>query len=308
MVKIITYNIRYGLGLDRRYDLDRIADTVGDADIIGLQEVERFWKRSGMIDQPDILGRRLKEFYWVYYPAFDVDAGERQENGTVLNRRRQFGPMLLSRWPILWSRGILLPKFNTVNSMNMDTGAIECVVDVPSGPLRVYNTHLSAVKSPKERLMQIDRLLEIHRNAKDSGAAWSGDGRYVDPVEAENYLQMDWSNGEPLPPMPADTVLMGDFNMIPESPEYLRIVGEALPVSGRSAHLDSFVDSWLVTQEKLGEAPTWWPDPPDRSPGHGLRLDYCFLSAGIGNKVKRAWVERSAQGGDHKPYCVELNL
>jgi endonuclease/exonuclease/phosphatase family metal-dependent hydrolase len=57
MVKIITYNNRYGLGLDRRYDLDRIADTVRDADIIGLQEVDRLWKRSGMTDQPDILGR-----------------------------------------------------------------------------------------------------------------------------------------------------------------------------------------------------------------------------------------------------------
>jgi len=50
LIKIITYNIRYGLGLDQRYDLDRIADTVRDADIIGLQEVERFWRRSGMID------------------------------------------------------------------------------------------------------------------------------------------------------------------------------------------------------------------------------------------------------------------
>jgi hypothetical protein len=105
---------------------------------------------------------RLKEFYWVYYPAFNVDASERQENGTVLNRRRQFGPMLLSRWPIIWSRSILLPKLNTLHSMNMDSGAIECVVDVPSGPLRIYTTHLSAVKSARERLMQIDRLLEIH--------------------------------------------------------------------------------------------------------------------------------------------------
>ena len=94
-MKIITYNIRYGLGLDKRYDLNRIADTVRNADIIGLQEVERFWKRSGMIDQPDILGRHLQKFYWVYCPAYDMNASERLENGTVLNRRRQFGPMLL---------------------------------------------------------------------------------------------------------------------------------------------------------------------------------------------------------------------
>lgn len=307
MIKIITYNIRYGLGLDQRYDLDRIADTVRDADIIGLQEVERFWRRSGMIDQPDILGRHLKEFYWVYCPAYDMDASECLGDETVLNRRRQFGPMLLSRWPIRWTRSIVFPKLGTMDSFNMDTGAIEGVVAAPSGPLRVYSLHLSAL-SPRERLMQIDQLLELHRNASNRAAAWSGDGVYTDPVEADNFLQMDWSNGEPQPPMPTDTLLMGDFNMVPESPEYNRIAGEIDPYFGRVAHLDDFVDSWRVAQEKMGEATSWWPDPPERSPGHGLRLDYCFLSPGLGRKVKRAWVDGSSQGSDHKPYCVELNL
>jgi endonuclease/exonuclease/phosphatase family metal-dependent hydrolase len=306
-VKITTYNIRYGLGLDQRYDLDRIADTVRDADIIGLQEVERFWKRSGMVDQPDILGQNLKEFYWVYCPAFDMDASQRQENGTVHNRRRQFGPMVLSRWPIIWSRSLALPKLGTVDSLNMDTGAIECVVDAPAGPIRVYCTHISAVSS-RDRLMQIDQLLEIHRTAISRGAAWTGDGACADPIEAENFLRMNWNNSEPPPPMPTDTVLMGDFNSVAESPEYIRFAGEVDPAYGRVAHLDGFVDSWSAAQEKSGEATTWWPDPPDRSPRHGLRLDYCFLSPGIGRKVKRVWVDGAAEGSDHKPYWIELNL
>jgi endonuclease/exonuclease/phosphatase family metal-dependent hydrolase len=67
-MKLVAYNIRFGLGLDQRVDLGRIAETVRDADIIGLQEVERFWKHSGMSDQPDILGRHLKEFYWLPDP------------------------------------------------------------------------------------------------------------------------------------------------------------------------------------------------------------------------------------------------
>ena len=75
-MKLVTYNIRFGLGLDQRIDLARIADTVRDADIIALQEVERFWKRSGMSDQPEIVGRHLRGFYWVYFPAFDMDASE----------------------------------------------------------------------------------------------------------------------------------------------------------------------------------------------------------------------------------------
>jgi len=55
MMKLVSYNIRFGLGLDQKIDLGRIADTVNDADIITLQEVERYWKHSGMTDQPDII-------------------------------------------------------------------------------------------------------------------------------------------------------------------------------------------------------------------------------------------------------------
>ena len=49
-MKLVTYNIRFGLGLDQQIDLGRIAGAVQDADIIALQEVERFWKHSGMVD------------------------------------------------------------------------------------------------------------------------------------------------------------------------------------------------------------------------------------------------------------------
>ena len=59
-MKLVAFNIRFGLGLDQRIDLGRIAEAVRDADIIALQEIERFWKHSGMNDQPDILGRHLK--------------------------------------------------------------------------------------------------------------------------------------------------------------------------------------------------------------------------------------------------------
>ncbi len=37
---------------DGELSLDRIADMVRGADVIALQEVERFWKRTGMTDQP----------------------------------------------------------------------------------------------------------------------------------------------------------------------------------------------------------------------------------------------------------------
>ncbi len=39
-MKLVTYNIRYSLGQDQRYDLARIAASVTGADVIALQEVE----------------------------------------------------------------------------------------------------------------------------------------------------------------------------------------------------------------------------------------------------------------------------
>ncbi len=132
IVKLVSYNIRFGLGLDQNVDLERIADTVKDADIIALQEVERYWKHSGMTDQPEIISSHLQQYYWLYFPAFDVDASEAQRGGSILNRRRQFGPMVLSRWPIRMARYMMLPKLGTTDCLSMDTGVIECVVDTPS--------------------------------------------------------------------------------------------------------------------------------------------------------------------------------
>ena len=302
-MKVITYNIRYGLGLDQRFDLERIADAVRDADIIGLQEVERNWRRSDMIDQPKRLGELLPDHYWAYYPAFDVDASSSNKSGPVINRRRQFGPMLLSRWPIESVRTILLPQLNTVDLLNMSTGAIECAIETPLGSLRVYSLHLSSI-STRERMLQIDTLLNAHSRFISNGGVCTGSSQPDDPVEVENFIRMDWHNGDPLPVSPENTLFLGDFNSQEESPEYVRFAGETDPVYGRGIHPDEFVDSWSVAKETVGEPTTWWPDPPDRAPGFAVRLDYCFASAGLARHIARAWVDTDAVGSDHKPYWV----
>ena len=101
---------------------------------------------------------------------------------------------------------------------------------------------------------------------------------------------------------------MGDFNSEPESDEYMRMVGKIDPCFGRIGYLDGFVDSWTAADDRSGDRITWLPDPPNRSPGHGLTLDYCFVGPELGHKIKRAWVDSSAEGSDHRPYWVELDL
>ena len=126
-MKLVGYNIQYSRGRDGRHDLARVACAVDGADIIALQEVERFWPRTGMADQPAELSALLPGYYWVYGPGFDMDASTAQ-GGVVENRRRQFGNMLLARWPIVSSRFYALPKMRTTDHFNMDMPALEGVI------------------------------------------------------------------------------------------------------------------------------------------------------------------------------------
>ncbi|MBW1789178.1 MAG: hydrolase, partial [Deltaproteobacteria bacterium] len=127
-MKIVTYNIQYGLGRDRQYDLERTAKVIEGADIIALQEVERFWKRSGYVDQVTLLAELLDEFYWVYAPGLDMDGSYRNDDNRLINRRRQFGIMLLSRSPIISSRSFPLPKFGALTQHSIQQALLEAVI------------------------------------------------------------------------------------------------------------------------------------------------------------------------------------
>jgi endonuclease/exonuclease/phosphatase family metal-dependent hydrolase len=72
-MQIVSYNIQFGRGLDRKNDLKRIYESIKSADIICLQEVEVGWQRSGEVDQPGAISEILPECYTVFGCSFDVD-------------------------------------------------------------------------------------------------------------------------------------------------------------------------------------------------------------------------------------------
>ena len=292
-MKVVTYNIQYSKGSDGRFDLPRVVEAVRGADIIALQEVERFWPRSGMVDQPAEIAGMLEGYDWVYGPAFDMSVGPDADGTQVPGRRRQFGTMLLSRWPILFSRLHVLPKAGTVDVFNMDLGALVGVVDIPFGPLRVYSLHLSGV-SASERCRQLKTLLDIHRQALFAGGAWTGD---------PDALTEEWRLGDP-PPSPQEAVILGDCNFAPDSIEYDLMVGPRDRFKGRAGVLGGFKDAWTTAGHVEDDGYTWaTPDDSDR-----VRIDHCFVSAPLAQRVKSAWIDNLAQGSDHYPLWVELDL
>ena len=160
-MKIVTYNIQYGRGRDGRFDLDRIADAVSGADVIALQEVERFWTRSGGVDQPRRIAARFPGHYQAYGPGVDLHLAGAGSGEEGASRRRQFGNMLLSRTPLLTVRHHLLPKYGSLGPMSLQRSALEAVIAVRGGHVRLYSVHLTHL-SAETRLPQVEALLGVH--------------------------------------------------------------------------------------------------------------------------------------------------
>jgi endonuclease/exonuclease/phosphatase family metal-dependent hydrolase len=288
-MRLVTYNIQFGLGRDGRYDLVRIAKEVRDGDIIALQEVDRHWRRSGCVDSPAVLASHLPDHHWVYGANLDMDASYRDTTGRLVNRRRQFGTMMLSRLPIVSSRNHLLPKYGTLIQHSIQQGALEVVIVTErAGPVRFYSTHLSHL-SPATRLPQVEALLAVHVRAPSEGGAWCGGHPEPDA---------GWTEGE-MPPMPADAILLGDFNFEWNALEYERIVGPASTRYGRLNNSTGFVDGWVAAGHREDEGSTI---------PTGKRIDYCFVSAALAQRVRTSWIEAGATGSDHYPLWTEIDL
>ncbi len=294
-MKIVTYNIQFGLGKDGRFDLERIASEVNSADIIALQEVERHWKRSDNVDQPAQLGNILNKYYWIYGPYFDVDASISQPDGTIKNIRRQFGNMILSKTPILSTRLFPLPKSALRHRHNMVAGVLEGIVKLPNdGALRIYNAHLGA-RSRHDRVAQIISIRDAIRRAPAEGGAWTG-----------HQAPALWEEDANPPPMPESFVLLGDFNLEPNDPEYDHLVGPRDGDLGRISSKEEFLDTWILARHDEDEGATFSADPSSSDPRR-MRVDYVFVDESMQKRVVAAWIDDAAQGSDHQPYWLDLD-
>ena len=290
-MKTVSYNIHYAIGKDDRYDLERVVDAVKRADIIALQEVERHYDNPQGPSQPEDIAALLPAYYWVYDAAFDVDCSEQTSSGQVINRRRQHGQMLLSRWPILAKRYFPLPRIRIEDEFNMQMGVLEATIETPLGPLRIYNLHFGSVSS-EERLLQARFLLDLIAAAPAQGGAWTG-------VNGE-YAERDWCVGASEPPMPETAIALGDYNLQPDSEEYRVLCG---PTGPHDAAL--LVDLWARQNPGLNSM-SWHSNPSKRGPEECALLDYCLVTPDLAPRCQDCWIDDEAAGSDHQPLWAEF--
>jgi len=146
-----TFNIHHGAGVDGVLDLERVARVIEaqNLDVVGLQEVDRFWARSGFVDQPQWLAQRLG-MYCVFGANLDLDPdGDGQP-------RRQYGTVILSRTRILTWSNTPLPR----SEGREQRGLLSALVHSGRAPFEFLNTHLDHT-GPAERLPQCEAIMDI---------------------------------------------------------------------------------------------------------------------------------------------------
>jgi endonuclease/exonuclease/phosphatase family metal-dependent hydrolase len=278
-MKILTWNIQWGLGMDGRCDLGRIARTardIADFDVLCLQELS-----DGMPDLKDCPGNDQFAAMAALLPGYEpVDGVAVDVPGQGTARRRRFGNMVLSRLPVGRVLRHMLP-WGAETVQHMPRMLIEVVVHAPFGPLRVMTTHLEWSSSAL-RAAQVEAIREVHR------AACARVATPPQPAYGPYGAQV----------LTRSAVLTGDFNMGPDDPVKQRI--EAPQEDG----VPALRDTWNLAHP--GE-----PHPPsfcirDQTNGPPHCCDFIFASEDLAPRVEAVEVFGEVDASDHQPVLLTL--
>jgi endonuclease/exonuclease/phosphatase family metal-dependent hydrolase len=290
VLRFATYNIQYGVGQDGCYNLARIIEAVEGLDIICLQEVTTNWRLCNHDNQPHLLSQALN-LYGVYAPAYELGASRRGPDGKISNARRGFGNMVLSRWPIVYSRPHALPRPWTEvppefhPSVDFPRTALEVVIDIDGRFLRVISVHLSQLPGA-QRQAQIVELQRLVQRLPDEALLWEDDPR----IQA-------WSEDLAAPEVPCTTLLSGDFNFEPESAEYTNM---SVPLAGEGPAL---LDAWVASDRRDGNGRSCL-----ETDGRLSRLDYLFVTPDLKGKLRSASVDQAIKASDHFPVTFTIEI
>lgn len=178
-LRLLSFNTRRAEGPPG--SLKRLAHEIRalEPDLVLLQEVDRFQRRSRRVDQARVLADLLG-MHDSYSP-------------TVVRGRSQYGTLILSRHPIVDTGRIRLPGRPGVEPRALHWAT----VDVRGRLMNVYNTHLESVR-PRLRLRQARTVLRTVRRDRRPVVvggdlnSWPASGLVA---EVSAHLTDTWSAG-----------------------------------------------------------------------------------------------------------------
>jgi len=132
-MRVMTYNIRGGWGMDGHWSTERIANVVlgQGPDILCLQEVHQRLPQSRFVDQPSRLQKALG-LPVIFQANLRLGIGG-------------YGLAVVSRYPVNTVQNHLLP------SVREQRGVLQVSLAAPCGPLTVFCTHWGLNSAERER-------------------------------------------------------------------------------------------------------------------------------------------------------------
>lgn len=188
-LRVLSYNIHHGEGIDGKLDLERIARTIRSAepDLVSLQEVDRGVARSNRVDQPAELAKLTK-----MHVAFEANI--RYQGG-------DYGNAVLSRFPIRRHTNHALPRFDD----GEQRGVLEVELDLPDGERLLFlSTHLDHRAGDRERLASAGAINELIVRREGRPALLAGDLNDLPDSAVLREFGREWvrANEEILPTIP----------------------------------------------------------------------------------------------------------
>jgi endonuclease/exonuclease/phosphatase family metal-dependent hydrolase len=281
-MRLLTWNIQWGRGMDGRVDLARIATEIramGDFDVVCLQEVAvNFPGLPGSAgeDQMALLAETLPGLAPIYAPATDVPDAQ--------GKRKLFGNAIFTRLPVGQIFRHLLPWPADPEVPSMQRVLLEAVLRADSGPVRVMTTHLEYY-SRGQRLAQIDAIRALHAEAcAHARRPRLGKGEGGGSFEVF--------------PKPEAAILCGDMNFPAEAEERARMLA---PIDNAPA----WRDAWEVLHPGLAHAPTVGLHKVDFVDRPAC-FDFVFLTEDLAPRLRVLRVNPETEASDHQPVWIEL--
>lgn len=280
----VTWNMQAAATIDGSGCASRAAALarLADAHVVCLQEVA-----SGFPGQD---GRPIEDAFAAVaalLPEHRLAAFAPLDRSGPDGTRQRLGTVICSRYPVLQVLRHSLPWPLDADQPSLPRGALEVTLDAPGGLLRVLSAHLEYF-SLAQRTAQVEGLRALQReavaHARHPHPGLPGGGTFT------------------AQPRAAPALLLGDFNMLPGSPEYLRLLA---PFDDGTPRL---LDAWTSAHPDQPHAPTvgLHDDAPDAGPP--FTFDYAFVSAELAPRLRRVHVDALDTGSAHQPLLLELDL